>query len=188
MEIAVLPCKPSHRAFSHFFRLLKLCLFSNTGFDNRACHRKQIIIITTERSTDNTKERHWRVNTVQGHHVITVYRPVSAQLPPLQSSLIDTPSRAEAGTLTAWLTSSHLTTDPFQSYCLFSLKFQSVMSHYWQVGISKTDSSAFNNLIWNLQSWERCSGFDWDDWCVESWHRDLIDTAAAESPLEFVPQ
>lgn len=87
----------------------------------QSCHRKQIIIIMTERSTDNTKEQHWHINTVPGHHVITVYRPVSAQLPPLRSSIISTPSRAEAGTLTVWVTSYHLTIDIFLRYCLFNL-------------------------------------------------------------------
>lgn len=89
--------------------------------------RKQIIIKATERSSDNTKEHHWHINTVPGHHVITVYRPTAAQLPPLQSSLITTLSHAEAGTLTVRVTSYHLTADFLLRCCLF--KFGIPVSH-----------------------------------------------------------
>lgn len=74
-------------------------LFSNGGFDNRCHTRKQIIIKLTEWSSDNTKDQHWHINTVEGHCTITVYGPAPAQLPPLESSIITTPSSATPVTL-----------------------------------------------------------------------------------------
>lgn len=55
--------KHNSASFSHHLRFVV------------SCHTmKQMMIRATERSIDSTKERHWHINTVPGHSVITVYR------------------------------------------------------------------------------------------------------------------